>query len=351
MDFILLFTIYLSLFGLFVVFYLFGDHPLLNSGVVGRLKENVIQTVMFCIPSSVRQISSDTAHYLFNTRNHIMQCVFGLLVLLGHAIWMFDLLPVFYTLDPDANHIIVPISIAFINLACFHYSCTTSAGEITPINQEKLCSVYKPDKLLYRSGAVCCTCKLEKPPRSKHCSICDKCVHRFDHHCVWTNNCVGAANVRFFNSFLVSLVVMCLNGAYMCFRALYLIVSRMKLLQTSYVDMRTGEVKPISLAVLCQHLFMQHPRCVFLAASLSVLIVLLGTFMGYHLYLVVTNQTTNERYKVSYLAEREYIETGDAQRRKKLLAHRPYDKGLLQNISEVLFPWSVIKSALKAKGR
>ncbi|XP_046576197.1 palmitoyltransferase ZDHHC4-like isoform X1 [Haliotis rubra] len=259
MDFILLFTIYISLFGLFVVFYLFGNHPLLNSGVVGRLKENVIQTVMFCIPSSVLQIGSDSAYYLFNTRNHIMQCVFGLLVLMGHAIWMLDLLPVFYTLDPDTNHIIVPISIAFINLACFHYSCTTSAGEITPTNQEKLCSVYKPDKLLYRSGAVCCTCKLEKPPRSKHCSICDKCVHRFDHHCVWTNNCVGAANVRFFNFFLMSLVVMCLNGAYMCFRALYLIVSRMKLLQTSYVDTRTGEVKPITLAVLCQHLFMQHP--------------------------------------------------------------------------------------------
>jgi palmitoyltransferase len=54
---------------------------------------------------------------------------------------------------------------------------------------------------------MCPDCEVLRTPRSKHCSICNRCVERFDHHCPWLNNCVGIYNHNPFLVFIISLLI------------------------------------------------------------------------------------------------------------------------------------------------
>lgn len=86
---------------------------------------------------------------------------------------------------------------------------------INASNHSAQVQTYPYDMILYQPNNNCRTCRLPKPARSKHCSICKTCVARMDHHCVWVNNCVGRENYRWFLALLLSTSVVLLYGAYL----------------------------------------------------------------------------------------------------------------------------------------
>lgn len=57
--------------------------------------------------------------------------------------------------------------------------------------------------LVPEAVSICKRCISPKPPRTHHCSVCNRCILKMDHHCPWLNNCIGYYNHRYFFMYCV----------------------------------------------------------------------------------------------------------------------------------------------------
>ncbi|KAK3342780.1 DHHC palmitoyltransferase-domain-containing protein [Neurospora tetraspora] len=147
------------------------------------------------------------ARHLWYDQHPTILIFFFLLLSVGEYLY----LPVAWPHLSSVHKILGTLAI-FCPYLFLYLSAFTDPGTVNPETHVREMARYPYDFTLFHPGTSCETCRFLKPARSKHCSICKKCVGRMDHHCIFINNCVGANNQRWFILLLLSTAILTLYG-------------------------------------------------------------------------------------------------------------------------------------------
>lgn len=136
------------------------------------------------------------------------------------------------------------------------------------------------EEILEVETRYCTICIIEQPIRAKHCRECGKCVALHDHHCPWLGICIGEKNRFYF-------------WWYLFFECILLWSSNLIII----LSLTHGTGWEWVLENLARVLVM---------IVISFFIIMVSLLLGYHTYLMLTNQTTWENIsweKISYLKD------------------------------------------------
>jgi len=241
-------------------------------------------------------------------------------------------------------HLFITYTLTFLSLSSLIVCVARDPGPVTmpkPIGSSDadddldITAALMPSDDYSHPGKWCRKCWAPKPDRTHHCNVCGRCVLKMDHHCPWlASKCIGHRTYPAFVHFLACITLLALYIAVISISALFYAFSN---------PLDVNEITPV------------HELGLAFAGLLFTLVI--GSFLGYHIYLILTNQTTLEHVTpfllLRYLPPLQHGQRGLSdpplefelsyeQRRLVRSAHghiRPYDIGWRKNWSQT-FGWS-----------
>mgnify|MGYP001003417434 CR=1 FL=1 len=122
----------------------------------------------------------------------------------------------------------------------------------------------------YGGVRMCQRCLRTKPDRCHHCSQCNKCILKMDHHCPWVANCIGFGNYKYFINMLLYASLSCILVVFTSDRVIAAVLSK------EDVDYRTAYFIVTAYVLACVFGF------------------IITGFLCFHLWLIKNQYTTIE---------------------------------------------------------
>ncbi|CAA18660.1 palmitoyltransferase Swf1 [Schizosaccharomyces pombe] len=292
MDFFYKYLALVAIASLMVFILLFGQIPKLKYTVIGKLNRFFMVTIPYHLhvldsryadgrcSAAMRSLSN----YVLYKNNPLVVFLYLALITIGIAsffIYGSSLTQKFSIIDWIS--VLTSVLLPYISL---YIAAKSNPGKIDLKNWNEASRRFPYDYKIFFPNK-CSTCKFEKPARSKHCRLCNICVEKFDHHCIWINNCVGLNNARYFFLFLLCTIQLLFHSILRLgyhFNALRDMRQYPSFLRSWWFAIKSeGELGSVFLiSLIC-----------------SVLVLCL---LGYEFFLVYAGYTTNESEKWSDLA-------------------------------------------------
>lgn len=197
------------------------------------------------------------------------------------------------------------------------YSSSTGLLDHSEVQEEpERPSQYMRPHLVPSKGAAyryCTKCCVWKPDRAHHCSSCNKCILKMDHHCPWFATCIGFHNHKFFVQFL------------------------------AYVAVYAGLVFVTSSIILWRFFKDEEYERTIISIKLVILFILgisfcipLTVFSCFSIYLVLKNKSTLEFMENNWHSNNKNFKYTFNESSKSKLSQNIFDIGRSKNWSSVM---------------